>query len=345
MSGQCTGWVLRHGPRDRVLRAVLFPIADAANRDGDHAHPGQEAIIDGSLYKRSAVTKAIRELIEQRWIEVEEWSSGPGQATVYRVLMDRPPTTPEPITKRPTNPKSEPDKGAILRPLSTRKAAAPATAASGPERGHDDHRKGPLVTAKGATAPTWDRSPTVFPTETLPTRCATNPVRSFDAPTPAIRAGVEVETQETPIDLLAAVAQAAPRSARHQLLDDPDQAAGRAALRHRLDALAAQLGPDAAVAVVAGEWPAAVASPMAHANARARAALGGHPVTVTPATHQRPPDPLDGITDAAAAIAERSRAREAEVADEPRLTPPPSWKDDLRARLYAADAEHAEVSL
>lgn len=96
------------------------------------------------------------------------------------------------------------------------------------------------------------------------------------------RAGIEDNTQghgqDLGTELLEAVARAAPASARHELLDDPDQAPGRATLRRRLVALADLVGFDAAVVVVAGEWPTAVVSPMAHANARARARLEGHPV-------------------------------------------------------------------
>lgn len=88
MSGQATGWVLRHGPKDRAKRAVLLTIADAANRDGEHAHPGLAAIVDGSLYGRSTVLAKIRELVEEGWLAVEEEGRGRGHATVYRVLME-----------------------------------------------------------------------------------------------------------------------------------------------------------------------------------------------------------------------------------------------------------------
>ena len=103
MSGNCTGWVLREGPRPddidrdgrkygsraRGYRAVLVTIADAANRDGEHAHPGQKAMIEGSLYGRSQVVAIVNELLAEGWVTVEEEGGGRGKATVYRVEMAR----------------------------------------------------------------------------------------------------------------------------------------------------------------------------------------------------------------------------------------------------------------
>lgn len=85
MSGQSTGWVLRNGPRDRAMRAVLVTIADAANRDGEHAHPGMEAMVEGSLYSEGHVRRTIARLIEEGWIEQTE-APGPGKAAEYRLL-------------------------------------------------------------------------------------------------------------------------------------------------------------------------------------------------------------------------------------------------------------------
>lgn len=87
MSGQCTGWVLRHGPKDRTMRAVLVTIADAANRDGEHAHPGMDAMVEGSLYSRATVFRTIKRLQDEGWIEVEQEGGGRGRATVFRVPM------------------------------------------------------------------------------------------------------------------------------------------------------------------------------------------------------------------------------------------------------------------
>jgi hypothetical protein len=78
----------RYGARARALRAVLVAVADAANRDGEHAHPGTAAICDGALYSRRQVQKLIGELVAEGWLVVEEAGGGRGMATVYGVPMD-----------------------------------------------------------------------------------------------------------------------------------------------------------------------------------------------------------------------------------------------------------------
>jgi hypothetical protein len=103
MSGQCTGWLLRHGPRPhdvdrdgeryglartRAMRAVLMPIADAANRDGENSHPGLDAIIEASIYSRRQVFRILDDAIAEGWVEVTEHPRR-GSATVYRVVMGR----------------------------------------------------------------------------------------------------------------------------------------------------------------------------------------------------------------------------------------------------------------
>lgn len=103
MSGQATGWVLRHGPhpdhvdrhgaaygaRARGLRMVLHTVADAANADGDNAHPGIEAVQRGSLYGRRHAIDLLAELVAEGWLEVKETGGGRGLATVYRLVMER----------------------------------------------------------------------------------------------------------------------------------------------------------------------------------------------------------------------------------------------------------------
>jgi hypothetical protein len=84
VSGQATGWVLRHGPRDRALRLVLIAIADAANRDGENSQPGQDAVVEASLYSPGHVRRAIARLVEEGWLEVQEHAA-PGRATTYRI--------------------------------------------------------------------------------------------------------------------------------------------------------------------------------------------------------------------------------------------------------------------
>ncbi|QOR55372.1 MAG: hypothetical protein SHS37scaffold145_23 [Phage 71_18] len=104
MSGQCTGWVLRFGPhpdhldrhgkkygaKARGYRAVLLTIADAANVDGLHSHPGIAAMCTGSLYSRRQVQTIEDELVAEGWVRITEQGGGRGRATVYDVLMDRP---------------------------------------------------------------------------------------------------------------------------------------------------------------------------------------------------------------------------------------------------------------
>lgn len=84
MSGQATGWVLRHGPTDRAMRSVLLCISDAANADGKHAHPGIEAIMRGSLYQRAHVLATIRKLKAEGWI-TETAPRSPGHAATYAI--------------------------------------------------------------------------------------------------------------------------------------------------------------------------------------------------------------------------------------------------------------------
>lgn len=100
MSGQATGWVLRHGPRPtdldgagkryglpgaRSRRLVLAVIADAANRDGEHSHPGASAIEEGALYSRSQAKAITGLLVAEGWVEITEEGGGRGRANVYRI--------------------------------------------------------------------------------------------------------------------------------------------------------------------------------------------------------------------------------------------------------------------
>lgn len=105
MSGQATGWVFRFGPKDRAMRMVLLAVADAANRDGAHAHPGLAAIVEGSLYGRAHVYRTLERLIEEGWLTVEEQGNGRGRATVYTVngVSEGGPLN-RPIVRRPDEP-------------------------------------------------------------------------------------------------------------------------------------------------------------------------------------------------------------------------------------------------
>lgn len=124
MSGKATGWVLQHGPRPddldhewkplglsraRGWRAVLAVIADAANADGEHAHPGRQTIIDASLYSASTVDRVLGELTEAGWIEVEATGGGRGKATTYRIPgVTKPPQDREVTDRNLPNPDAKP---------------------------------------------------------------------------------------------------------------------------------------------------------------------------------------------------------------------------------------------
>ena len=89
MAGEVVGWVLDHGPADFSMRAVLVTIANVARRDGTNAHPGMAAMVRGSGRARATVFAALQRLEDEGWIEITESGGGRGNATVYRVVMDR----------------------------------------------------------------------------------------------------------------------------------------------------------------------------------------------------------------------------------------------------------------
>lgn len=107
MSGKCTGWVGDNGPhpddidrtgrpygnRARGLRMVLLAVADCANVDGEHAHPGIAGVVRFSLYSSGQARRLLDELEAEGWLVVTEQGGGRaagsrhGRATVYRVPM------------------------------------------------------------------------------------------------------------------------------------------------------------------------------------------------------------------------------------------------------------------
>jgi hypothetical protein len=102
VSGIATGWVGKHGPRPgdigadgvpygrevaRSLRAVLAPIADAANAQGERSYPGLTGIMDWTFYSRTHVIKLLQRLAEDGWIRIDEQGGGRGNATVYAVTI------------------------------------------------------------------------------------------------------------------------------------------------------------------------------------------------------------------------------------------------------------------
>lgn len=313
MSIRCQNWVYEYSEATGNDRLVLLAIADEADDDGTNAFPGIKRIAHKARVPERTVMRSLERLEASGYLVVHRPEQrGRGRFNSYVVAMD--------------NGNPDPRKGATLSPINP----PDQTEEKVPER-RAKARKGapPYVNRR--------RPPDPGPIDPV----LNAPAAENEPAAPDLRAGSEV--QETPTadpgaQLLAAVAAVAPACCRAELLTDPDQDAGRAALRWRLVLLAAELGPDSAVSLVAGEWPQQVASAMAHANARARAFLE-RPAQPAPAWRTGGPDPLDGIAEAAAAIAERARLREAELADEPRGGPPPAWKDHLLQRLHGAGAD------
>jgi hypothetical protein len=136
VSGQATGWVLRNGPKDRAMRAVLVTIADAANADGCHAHPGMRAMVEGSLYSERSVQGTIAKLVRDGWVEIEEAGGGRGKATVFRVVMETPQSVRPSLEETPQKPRNlerETPQSGDSGPLST----TYSTTTDDPLRGFD----------------------------------------------------------------------------------------------------------------------------------------------------------------------------------------------------------------
>lgn len=110
MSGRASGWVGEHGPhpddidkdgqryelrRARPLRAVLLAVADAANADGQHSHPGVARIASFTLYSEGQVRRLLGQLVDDGWLEVDTKAPAPtsrgrggrGVATTYNLVM------------------------------------------------------------------------------------------------------------------------------------------------------------------------------------------------------------------------------------------------------------------
>lgn len=97
---------------------MLLVVADAANADGKHAHPGTDNVAEFSLYSRRQAIHLLSELVADEWLEVTETGGGRGQATVYRIIMERvqPPHEPNPGNGAATpteTVQSDPLKGAV----------------------------------------------------------------------------------------------------------------------------------------------------------------------------------------------------------------------------------------
>ncbi len=321
MSNKCQNWVWEESKTRGNDRIVLVYIADQADDDGTGAYPGIDRIARKTNLPKRTVMRCLDRLETSGALIIHRPTQrGRGHFNSYEVVM---------TGENPT-----PSKGDTLTPI--------PPASSGHEPLHKRVPQRREKARKGAP-PYLNGSRSLDPEIHTPVLNAS--AGEQDEVTLDFRAGSEVQEPPTAsprasADLLTAVAVAAPARHRHELLHDPDQGAGRSALRRRLVLIAAEVGVEAAVAIVAGEWPEQVTSAMAHANARARTYLDG------PTTSWRSagPDPLDGIADAAAALAERARDREAELADEPRGGPPPAWKDELLRRLHGTPADTEAVS-
>lgn len=102
MSGKATGWVGQFGPmpddidrhgqpykaRARGLRFVLLGVADAANVEGRHSHPGTEAVAAFALYSFGQTRRLLDELEAEGWLIVTQRATGPGRAVVYDLSTD-----------------------------------------------------------------------------------------------------------------------------------------------------------------------------------------------------------------------------------------------------------------
>lgn len=129
MSGQAQGWVHRYGPhpdhidrdgrrygnRARGLRSVLLVVADAANADGGHAHPGVNNVAEFALYSRRQTMTLLAELVAEGWLVVEDHGGGRGNATTYRLgeRVQPPPGPGKGAIRDPERVQSETAKGAV----------------------------------------------------------------------------------------------------------------------------------------------------------------------------------------------------------------------------------------
>lgn len=148
------------------MRAVLLTIADAANADGEHAHPGTRAMVEGSLYSERSVQETVKKLIAQEWVEVEEEGGGRGRATVYKVIMK----TPQPsqgldqeTPQKPRNPERETPQSSPSPPISTTYSTSTrveSTRVEGSLRGFDHFwaiypRRNGRIIGKGLCEKRW----------------------------------------------------------------------------------------------------------------------------------------------------------------------------------------------
>lgn len=101
MSGNVVAWVFDHYPVetgvDRNRKLVLSEVAEAANREFENAHPGVAKIAAHWGFDKGTVRRHLKALCADGWLEETEAGGGRGNATVYRVCVERgAPSTPLP---------------------------------------------------------------------------------------------------------------------------------------------------------------------------------------------------------------------------------------------------------
>ena len=86
MSGKVTGWVVRNGPDERELFAVLVVLADAARNDGTGICVSVREVARRARMSRSAAARYLGQLVDGGWIErtMIGWSTVP---SAYRVVL------------------------------------------------------------------------------------------------------------------------------------------------------------------------------------------------------------------------------------------------------------------
>lgn len=87
MSIRVMSWVWEESPASGSALLLLLAIADHAADDGANAYPSIKALMKKTRMSRSSVFRALKELVEYGWLEIQ--SHGVGRDTShYRIIMD-----------------------------------------------------------------------------------------------------------------------------------------------------------------------------------------------------------------------------------------------------------------
>jgi hypothetical protein len=87
MSIKVMSWVWEESPASGAALLLLLAIADHAADDGANAYPSVKTLMKKTRMSRSSVFRALKELVEYGWLEIE--SRGVGRETShYRILME-----------------------------------------------------------------------------------------------------------------------------------------------------------------------------------------------------------------------------------------------------------------